>query len=86
MSGYGPKYRKARPHVLADALYQCEVRGPTCTGMATTVDHVRPVAEGGTDDRVNLRAACPQCNSRLGGQLGQQRKRLRDMGTRSRRW
>jgi 5-methylcytosine-specific restriction endonuclease McrA len=29
---------------------------------ATTVDHIIPVAKGGTDDLDNLVAACKRCN------------------------
>lgn len=42
----------------------CQIREPGCTGEATTVDHIVPVAEGGSDAADNLRGACPGCNDR----------------------
>jgi 5-methylcytosine-specific restriction endonuclease McrA len=34
-----------------------------CGDYATTVDHIVPVAKGGTADRENLAPACSWCNS-----------------------
>ncbi len=36
--------------------------GPTCGRPAEHVDHVVPVAWGGSSDASNLRAACAKCN------------------------
>lgn len=42
--------------------------GPFCATCGTTrnltIDHIRPVAHGGTDDLENLRVLCRSCNSR----------------------
>lgn len=35
-----------------------------CGKMAQCVDHIIPIAEGGTDDRHNLQALCNQCHSK----------------------
>lgn len=35
-----------------------------CGKPAGTIDHIVPVAKGGTNDWDNLTAACPSCNSR----------------------
>lgn len=40
----------------------CEILYPGCMGVATEVDHIVPVAEGGTDELGNLQAACPGCH------------------------
>lgn len=42
---------------------RCWLQLPGCTGMATTRDHLIPVAQGGTDDLENMRPACRTCNS-----------------------
>lgn len=34
-----------------------------CTTKATEVDHIIPVAEGGTNDRDNLMTVCPECHA-----------------------
>lgn len=41
-----------------------------CGGYAGTVDHVVPVALGGTHDLGNLRPACGHCNSSTGASMG----------------
>jgi 5-methylcytosine-specific restriction endonuclease McrA len=37
-----------------------------CGGPGGTVDHIIPVALGGTDDEENLTSACQSCNSKKG--------------------
>lgn len=41
---------------------QCQVGSPRCTTIATEVDHIIPVFEGGTDDPHNLQAICSPCH------------------------
>lgn len=43
--------------------YYCGVRGNESTADGLTIDHVVPVALGGSDDPENLCAACPDCNA-----------------------
>jgi len=57
--------------VVGDGV-PCAIRLPGCEGVATTVDHIVPVADGGTDALSNLRPACEHCNSVLGGQRAHQ--------------
>jgi len=54
-------YRRRRLLVIGGP---CELRLPGCSGIATTADHVRPVARGGVDGP--LRGACLHCNSARG--------------------
>lgn len=56
--GYGYGWRKARAAKLAQQD-RCEIKGPNCTGKATTVDHID---ENGPDDPGNLRSACLKCH------------------------
>lgn len=52
----------------------CQIHTPKCKGVATTVDHIVPVAtakQNGltpmeTNSLMNLRAACTACNYSLG--------------------
>lgn len=49
-----------RPAVLTRDQYQCQIRGPRCTGQATEVDHT-----GASDDhRLEvLQSACKACHA-----------------------
>ena len=44
--------------------YQCRLRLPGCTALATTADHIIRRSQGGDSSMENLRAACRPCNSR----------------------
>lgn len=79
------RWRKIRAAVLARDGWVCQMNGPTCTGVATTVDHMDPLALGGVmlPDPSRLRAACVACNSRDGQRLSTRSHRL---GTPSREW
>lgn len=56
-------WRKTRLVVLQRDNWQCMVKGPRCTGVADTVDHVVALVDGGSMyDLNNLRAACARCN------------------------
>lgn len=62
---YSGPWNRIRLKILERDGYQCQVRGPTCTGVATQVDHIVPVSEGGAWwDEANLRASCAKCNRR----------------------
>jgi 5-methylcytosine-specific restriction endonuclease McrA len=79
-------YRRQRSAVIAEAAGRCEIRGPHCSTIATTVDHVVALIDGGTHDRANLRAACAACNSAGGALITARRRGLRAIGRSSRRW
>jgi 5-methylcytosine-specific restriction protein A len=56
---YGAAWQQRRKRVLKECP-QCE----TCGRPSTDVDHRVAVADGGTDDRSNLRALCRDCHKR----------------------
>jgi 5-methylcytosine-specific restriction endonuclease McrA len=57
-----PEWKRIRIKVLTRDEHICQIRGPRCTVEATTVDHVIPVAQHGTDDPSNLASACWNCH------------------------
>jgi 5-methylcytosine-specific restriction endonuclease McrA len=56
-------YRKARLQAQHGLLGACVTCG---TWDRLTIDHVVPLAKGGTNDPANLRVLCLSCNSRRG--------------------
>ncbi|WP_076051903.1 HNH endonuclease [Mycobacterium colombiense] len=59
------EWKRLRRKVLERDGYQCQIRGPHCTGHATQVDHIVNTAAGGAPfDEHNAQSVCPQCNAR----------------------
>lgn len=58
----GPS-RRLRYEILRRDHYACRYCGRRAPGVELTIDHVHPVALGGTDDPSNLVAACVDCNA-----------------------
>jgi 5-methylcytosine-specific restriction protein A len=61
--GYGTEWDKVRKVVLERDKGLCQVclRDGRVTG-AKTVDHIKPKAQGGTDDPANLQVICASCH------------------------
>lgn len=62
---YGYQWRKLRKKFL-DAhplCEQCRLQGRYT--MATEVHHIKPLANGGTNDESNLMPLCKSCHSRI---------------------
>lgn len=59
-SGIGAKLRFA---VLKRDGFRCVYCGRTSKEAKLNVDHIVPVALGGTNDRLNLVTSCAECNS-----------------------
>jgi hypothetical protein len=55
--------KRTRFEVLKRDNYTCRYCGGTAPDVVLTIDHVLPVALGGTDDPTNLVAACKDCNA-----------------------
>ena len=68
--GYGAAWQRVRREVLIRDGYRCR----TCGALAEQVDHVRPRAEGGSDDPSNLAAICRTCHASKSGGEGQRRR------------
>lgn len=66
--------RRPLPDSLRKAIYArdnalCSYCGSYLPSDDFTIDHVRAVANGGTDDEGNLVTACRRCNARKGAQV-----------------
>lgn len=55
--------KRTRYEVLRRDEHRCRYCGASAPDVKLTVDHVTPVALGGTDDPSNLVAACAACNA-----------------------
>lgn len=55
--------KRTRYEVLKRDNHTCRYCGATAPEVKLTVDHVTPVALGGSDDPSNLVAACRDCNA-----------------------
>jgi 5-methylcytosine-specific restriction endonuclease McrA len=59
------RWHKRRKIILKMHDYSCAY----CGDEANTVDHVIPISKGGTDDPLNLVAACNRCNFAFGNKV-----------------
>ena len=57
-NGSTRSWRQIRAEILFAAAYRCA----QCGNAAHEVDHITPLAYGGTDDPANLRALCRSCH------------------------
>ena len=66
--GYGAAWDKLRLRILKRDGHLCQCDQCKATGRATLadqVDHIKPKAQGGTDDPANLRAVNSKCHARI---------------------
>ena len=62
---YGYRWRKLRARFLKQnpLCEQCRLNGQYT--LATEVHHIKPLADGGTNDEQNLMPLCKSCHSRI---------------------
>lgn len=62
--GYGREHDTMRRVVLAEEplCRLCRAKEPPQFTPATIADHIRPKAEGGTDERENYQGLCDRCS------------------------
>ena len=75
-------FQSNRRIVLLRSDFRCQI----CGGFADCVDHILPLAKGGTHDLFNLRALCRSCNSRLAARQTNEGRGRRRLGAQSRGW
>lgn len=54
--------KKVRFEVFKRDSFQCQYCGRSAPEVLLHIDHIKPVAEDGTNDIFNLVAACADCN------------------------
>lgn len=64
--------KKLRFSIFARDGFACRYCGAQADSVKLVVDHVLPVAEGGTNDEPNLITACEPCNQGKGARLIEQ--------------
>lgn len=64
-----PISSKARFEVFKRDKFTCQYCGAHPPAVVLHVDHIHPVAEGGTNDEDNLVTACENCNLGKGARL-----------------
>ncbi len=65
--------KKIRFEVFKRDSFTCKYCGAKAPEAVLAVDHIEPVAKGGTNDVLNLITACQSCNA------GKSDRRLSDM-------
>jgi 5-methylcytosine-specific restriction protein A len=74
--GYGWQWEQLRRRILERDSWRCRYcgcvleRGLVFLDASATVDHVKPKAEGGTDEESNLVACCRRCQQRKASSEG----------------
>ena len=63
--GYGREHERMRAVVLDEEplCRMCLAMDPPQYVPSTIADHIKPKAEGGTDDRENYQGACQPCST-----------------------
>ena len=63
--GYGSRWDKLRAYVLSNEplCRACASKTPPRVSAATSVDHIKSKAKGGTDDLANLQPVCDECRA-----------------------
>ena len=67
-----PLSKKIRFEVFKRDSFKCQYCGRSAPEVVLHVDHIKPVAEGGTNDLMNLITSCADCN------LGKGKRKLSD--------
>lgn len=55
---------EVRKYVFTRDKYQCQSCGQTHQETGLTIDHIIPLAKGGSNDISNLQTLCQKCNQR----------------------
>ncbi|MGA1073460.1 MAG: HNH endonuclease [Pseudohongiellaceae bacterium] len=70
-------WKRTRLQILQRDGYRCTIGLPKCRGVASQVDHIVPLAYGGSKyEPTNLRASCATCNSTRSNQLRRKPSRV----------
>ena len=61
--------KKIRFEVFKRDSFKCQYCGKAAPDVVLEVDHIKPVAEGGSNDILNLITSCFECNRGKGKKL-----------------
>jgi 5-methylcytosine-specific restriction enzyme A len=67
---------EVRQYVLERDRLQCQSCGKTAQQSILHIDHIVPLAKGGTNDLSNLQTLCQGCNSSKGDRIDPRFDRL----------
>lgn len=67
--GRTPLSKKTRFEVFKRDSFTCQYCGKSAPDVILEVDHIIPVAQGGTDDLFNLVTSCRDCNRGKGKRM-----------------
>lgn len=70
---------EVRKYVFTRNKYQCQSCGQTKLEAELTIDHIIPLARGGTNDISNLQTLCRTCNQKKTDKLDPRFKRHFDL-------
>lgn len=71
------QWRELRLLILQRDKYECQIRLPTCLGVADRVDHIVGWRQGGKwYDPMNLRSCCHPCNVAARYRLSEDKHRV----------
>ena len=62
MANRKPLSKKVRFEVFKRDHFTCQYCGRMAPDVILEIDHIKPVAEGGTNDMINLITSCRDCN------------------------
>ena len=68
------KFSKIKKKLMASVFSVLGNKCLYCGRPADTLDHVIPIAWGGTNDAENMQPICRNCNSKKGGKLPSRRE------------
>lgn len=75
-NGLPKNWPALRKRILQRDNHRCQIRGPSCLGTATDVDHVQ---RGNNHDESNLQSACSPCHKKkTSDESNARRKQLRE--------
>lgn len=81
-----PMSKLDRGHIWIRDGKECQYCGKTIRTLASAhIDHIVPLAQGGSNDEDNLVLACVACNRKKGARTPRQAK-MRSPGKTSRSW
>lgn len=71
---------EVRQYVLERDCHQCQSCGKTTQQSPMHIDHIIPLAKGGTNDISNLHTLCQRCNLSKGDRIDPRFSRLYQSG------